>query len=398
MTTKRMKRTRTINSFYCSQKFTWLTVDLERRSTYSCCAATPSKIDLSWLEKNPGKLFNTPVLLKERQDMLDNIPVKSCADACWTPESQGLSSRRTMFGTASPTHTLLESQPENLNIVLGSTCNLTCSYCDKQYSSAWLRDVVASPYLDIQKFQITPLDQIVAKISQNEHFHSIGFNLILSELSTFTKLKNIWISGGEPFLYNTFPALLNSVAKNTEVSFHTGLGVDYARLKTQISKINIRDNLTIFVSAENINQLYEFNRYGNSYENFTKNLQLLKDANFKIKFSSVISNLTIYGLLDFANKYGDNIQYQFCNDPNYLQVSVLDPHSKDQLQNSIGSSSIPIKDDIINSLSVNSTEQQRTDCQIFLNEFARRRNLSLDIFPKNMLQWLNTKESKNVVQ
>jgi organic radical activating enzyme len=375
-----------------------LAVDLERRSTYSCCAATPSKLDLSWLEKNPGKLFNTPLLLKERQDMIDNIPVESCAEVCWKPEAQGLSSMRTVFGTTDPTHTTLESQPENLTIVLGSTCNLTCSYCDKQYSSAWLRDVATAPYLDIQKFQITPLDQIVLKISQNEHSQSHGFNLILNELSTFTKLKKIWISGGEPFLYNNFPTLLNSVSKTTEVTFHTGLGVDHARLKTQISKINIRDNLTIFVSAENIDQLYEFNRYGNSYENFTKNLQLLRDADFKIKFSSVISNLTIHGLLDFVNKHGDNIQYQFCNDPAYLSVNVLDPATKDQLIERLDASNISIKDALVQSMLAPVTSERKEQCAIFLKEFARRRNLSLDIFPKSMLQWLDTKEIDNVVQ
>jgi organic radical activating enzyme len=338
------------------------------------------------------------LLLKERQDMLDNIPVNSCAAACWKPESAGLASRRTMIGTDSLTHTTLESQPEDLNIVLGSTCNLTCSYCDKQYSSAWLRDVAEAPYLDIPKFQLTALDQVILKVSQKEHQYSDGFNLILGELPGFTKLKNAWISGGEPFLYNNFPALLNNISKTTKVAFYTGLGVDHARLKTQINKINIRDNLTIFVSAENINQLYEFNRYGNSYENFTMNLQLLKQAGFKIKFSAVVSNLTLHGLTDFADQYGDaNIEYQFCNDPDYLQVGVLDDYSKDQLQTIIDRSTISIKNQIINSLKIHSTEQQRINCGIFLNKFAQRRNLNLDIFPKSMLQWLNIKELQHVV-
>jgi len=394
-TTKRTtKRTRTINNnFYCSQKFTWLTVDLERRSTYSCCMGTPSKIDLTWLKNNPGKIFNTPLLLQERQDMLDNIPVSSCEAACWKPEAKGLPSRRVLSGTNARTHTILESQPEKLNIILGSTCNLTCSYCDKQYSSSWLRDISNGTYLDTPKFTLTPLDRVMLKVSQKEHQQTDGFATVLNEVKTFTNVKNICITGGEPFLYNSFPELLNNLTGSEEIMFYTGLGVDHSRLKTQLSKINNHDNLTVVVSAENIDKFYEFNRYGNTYENFTKNLNLLIEQGFKIIFGVVLSNLTIHGLVDFVNAHGDSIDYTFCNDPTYLQINVLDSDTVDQLAKQISASDIAIKDEIIKALYVPNTRKQQENCATFLKEFARRRNLNLDIFPESMLQWLGIKEN-----
>ena len=67
------------------------------------------------------------------------------------------------------THDSLESQPEILNIILGSDCNLTCSYCDKQYSMAWLRDIKDhGSYLDTPRFKLTPVDLIKSKVSQKE--------------------------------------------------------------------------------------------------------------------------------------------------------------------------------------------------------------------------------------
>ena len=175
--------------FYCSQKFTWLSVDFEKRLTYSCCSAVPTKIDLSWIKKNPGKLFNTPQLHQERQSMLDDIPVDSCKIACWTPEQQGLVSRRNLCQSDIKTHDTMESRPNVLNIILGSDCNLTCSYCDKQYSMSWLRDIKDhGGYLDIPKFKLTPMDLIKLNVSQKEQEETDGFKTLIKEINLF---KNI---------------------------------------------------------------------------------------------------------------------------------------------------------------------------------------------------------------
>ena len=44
--------------YYCSQKFRFIKIDLESNTMYTCDAAKPHSIDLQWLEKNPGQLFN----------------------------------------------------------------------------------------------------------------------------------------------------------------------------------------------------------------------------------------------------------------------------------------------------------------------------------------------------
>jgi hypothetical protein len=37
-------------NYYCNQKFWWLSIDIERFQTLSCCAATAHKIDFAWLK------------------------------------------------------------------------------------------------------------------------------------------------------------------------------------------------------------------------------------------------------------------------------------------------------------------------------------------------------------
>lgn len=378
-------------SFYCSEKFTFLTVDIEKRLLYSCCSASPEKVDLNWLKQNSTQLFNTPLIQSERQDMLNNISVASCESNCWRPERNNITSRRIWLKKDQITHTDIQTaSPTKLNINLGSNCNLTCSYCCKQYSSAWKRDIIINgSYINHNRFNVTPQDHILLKISQNEHITSPSHQLLIDAISSFDKVKEIAISGGEPFLYNSLDALLDTF-KDVNTQIYTGLGVNPTRFKNQLLKIKNKQKVTMIVSSENCNQFYEFNRYGNSWEQFLVNLTELQEQGFRIIFSSVISNLTIFGLLNFIEKFSDiEIKYNWCNDPDFLGVNVLDDTSKKYLIDQISSTSIQIKDHLITSIEQSYTEEQRQNFSRYITEFARRRNLSLAIYPEHMLQWLN---------
>jgi molybdenum cofactor biosynthesis enzyme MoaA len=379
--------------FYCSQKFTWLSVDLEKRLSYSCCSATPEKLDINWLQKNPGELFNTPGLHQDRIDMLNNRPVSSCHETCWKPESKGLASRRTVMKSHVPTHNNInEKAPTHLNIILGSTCNMTCSYCCKQYSSSWYRDIKDNgAYFDNQdRYQLVAIDHVLAKTSHSEYFNSSGTKTLIQEISKLGQAQEVHITGGEPFLYNEFPDLLNCIDRSSLVSFYTGLGVNTKRLQKQLAYIKSKNNLQVVVSAENCGKSYEFNRYGNNYNVFLDNLKLLTDSGFSVKFNSVVSNLTVFGLAEFAETFKNvPVTYQLCNDPDFLAVNVLDDDSKEKLICILEQSSIPIRDTIIQNMSVKPTQEQHRNCSKYVKEFALRRNLDLDIFPNTMLEWLN---------
>jgi molybdenum cofactor biosynthesis enzyme MoaA len=380
-----------VESFYCSQKFTSLSIDLEKRLLYSCCAAAPEKIDTNWLKQNPGQLFGNPILQQDRQHMLENIRVASCESTCWRPESQGLQSRRLQYKSYQPTHNdITVRQPEKLNIILGSTCNLTCSYCCKQYSTAWAKEIQQNgPYFEHPRFSLLPLDMVLAKISHKEHRTTAIYQDLFDEIASYNNLDEIEITGGEPFLYNDFIDLINSINTTKNLIFYTGLGVNTKRLKSQLSKIKQHDNITAYVSAENCNEFYEFNRFGNTYQDFLERLKILQD-HVNVKFGSTISNVTIHDLDNFVKTFGDqNIRYNFCNDPDWLQINVLDQHTKERLAKNISNSNIRLKDDIVASMMKPCSEQQRTQFATYLYEFGRRRNLNLDIFPGNMLQWLN---------
>jgi hypothetical protein len=146
------------------------------------------------------------------------------------------------------------------------------------------------------------------------------------------------------------------------------------------------ESVTFSVSAENTGQLYEFNRYGNTWDNFQRNLELL--SNRKYRFCSVISNTTIHGYNEFFKEFGTmGDQINICNDPLYLAPNVIDAHSKSQLMFD--------NPEINLSIMAQCDMQQSLQAKQYIKEFARRRNLSLKIFPESFQEWLNEEVLSN---
>jgi hypothetical protein len=105
---------------------------------------------------------------------------------------------------------------------------------------------------------------------------------------------------------------------------------------------------------------------------------------------SVISNTTVFGLEQFATDFEQyKIEYQFCYDPDYLAVNVLDSQTKQQLITQYEHSKIDIKDQLLTALSCNSTVDQQNNFIKYITQFASRRNLDMNVFPDSLNNWIN---------
>jgi organic radical activating enzyme len=383
------------NQYYCSQKFWWLSIDLKEQLTHSCCSATPHKIDFEWLSHNRGQLFNTPTLLRERTDMLDNVKVSSCNE-CWNAEDQGTPSRRQLSESDKITHSSLESQPETINIVAGKDCNMTCSYCCKHYSSAWAREILDHGDYAVQsaddRMKLNARDKIKLQISQNET-NLTKSQQLMSEIDLLLQgqtLKEISISGGEPFLNNSLIELLKRIPSHTLVRIYTGLGVSSARLTKYLDVIAAQSNIHLVISAENTGAYYEFNRYGNTWDRFVSNVDLIKSKNIHYEFNSVVSNLTVFGLKDFVDHFKDvKIKFSNCQAPDYLSVHVIDNESKQNIMSIIDQLPAEARDVLTGTIHASPSDAQISNTRSYVQEFAKRRNLDLNIFPTSFVNWIN---------
>ena len=88
------------------------------------------------------------------------------------------------------------------------------------------------------------------------------------------------------------------------------------------------------------------------------------------------------------------LSYSCCAaDPDFLNVNVLDYHTKQQLLHKIKNSNITIKDQLIHAVEQSYTDKQKRDLKHYLLEFASRRKLSLDVFPLTMTNWLQLEQN-----
>lgn len=376
--------------YYCSQKFEWLQIRLYDGYVSSCCAAVPDKLDLSLLENDSKSYFNWPNLVQEREMMLDNQRVAGCEHSCWVLEDRNLPSRR----TDTPVHRIYSESkgfsPKTVNILVNNTCNMTCSYCNKNWSNSWARDLMTHGNYDLEGFEtrytMVDIDRVIYRLSQKDLDKSKFSKTVLQRLhDDKSSIEKLLISGGEPFLYNQLLEIIKNF-KDKPIYITTGLGVNPARLSKILSQFPDCD-INFRLSGENTGRYHEFNRYGCPSQQWLENLKLI-EGRWPFVIHSTLSNLTLFDFLSFYRLHRTRkIEIDFVLDPNFMSPHVLDPVSKQRLIDEIKELSDPALEKIIPVLEKEPTEQQRKNIWKFLVRFSKSRNLSLDIFPEEFLGW-----------
>lgn len=390
--------------YYCSMKFRYLKIDLESQNTYTCHAAKPYRINFDWLEKNKGNIFNHDINVSERQMMLNNQRAPSCEQNCWHAEDQGMQSPRLFQEGFHRTHDQIITSPEIIDFTVGADCNLTCTYCCKEYSSAWRNDIQKNgeyqlPYSNDNRYKLTSEDRLLIKIKQSNLVNTSRYQLLVDEIKLNAgSLKRVDVTGGEPFLNNYFIDALSKldIPDNVPIDIFTGLGVSYSRFNHMLDKISNKKNILLSISAEGIEEHLEFNRYGVKWQQFLNNLQSIRDRNINFKFHSTVTNLTVFGFFDFCNYFkNDKIVTTYAYQPKMMAVNIVDDNSKLMLIDQFNNWADSEKSILIKNINTPSDEKQRINLSNFLTEFVNRRpDLSLNIYPKSFLNWLGI---KNVV-
>lgn len=371
-------------------------IDLEKRNTYNCDVAQPRPVDLAWLESNPGQLFNNSISVAERGMMLDNQRNPSCEFNCFRAEDMGAVSARIIREGHIKSHTQTVTQPTILDITVGSDCNLTCTYCTKEFSSAWRNDIQKNgAYIledDNNRYQLNIKDKLIGTLSQNQKANLQSYNLLIKEIETIaSNLDAVYISGGEPLLYNNIKEILEKINNVPNVFLFTGLGVNIKRFEKILNTLKNFSNITLYLSCENIGNYLEFNRYGIKSAEYQKKIDLIKDSGIKFIFHSVLSNLSVFGFYDFLQQYRDHVQgHDFVYTPDFMAMCVLDDTSKNKIRDQFQDDLLPWKTQLLQNLEAEPTPKQINNLGLFVKEFTKRRNINLvDIYPKHFTDWLD---------
>ena len=391
-----------MRDYYCAQKFYWLKINAEKKTLNSCCRATHENINTKWLEKNPGQIFNTPTLVQDRQDMLDNKRVSSCENACWKPEDKNLWSRRLKGTDSQKTKQSLKNYPTILDLTLSGECNLTCSYCCKNYSSSWRNDIEKNGNYDKlqsygDRYVLNTLDKTLSKLSQKERSQTTIYTLIENEIDTMIEngLDKVNISGGEPLLDHRFPRIISKFSKCSSVIVSSGLGISENVLRRCLKAMSENKNIQLKISVESTEQNFEFNRYGSDWKKFLHYLEIIKSYGIKIVLTTSYANLNVVDFVKFNTFFKEipkmfNIVYE----PAFLSIYNLDDDTKQTVINDIKNSKFSNTKDavsIIDTICAETNDQLRQQLSYFISEFCRRRKTNVDFMPTSFKKWLDLK-------
>lgn len=375
-----------MSDVYCSTKFHELQVHVQSRLVYNCCKAYPERINLEWLENNPGKLFNTQTMVQDRSEMLSGQRCQSCDWGCYRYEDQGLTSARKDHGDRSMRQA--ESTLRDLKISLSNDCNLTCAYCSAEWSTSWAREIEKNGVFDIPgyKNEVDHWAKLWSKVKQKDRSHETKFfKLLQREIGLCPTIDRITFLGGEPLLNNGLLDVMTS-ADGINTTIVSGLGLDKNRLANMIGQMD-PNKVTFDVSCESTGRFFEFIRNGLAWKNFCDNLELIRKNGFKVRIIATVSNLSSFDIKNFYDLHEhDDIVFNPVSDRSFMTPNVLDDQSKENILSMKSNSTFLNK--VKESVGLPYNDNDRKDLYKFLEKFCRIKKLSLEIFPDSFRKWL----------
>jgi len=376
--------------YYCSTKFTDMMVSVQSRLLYNCCKAYPERVDLDWLEQNPGRLFYTDTMLADRKLMLEGNSCASCHHGCYKYEEQGLSSTRLQQDN----HEVISDTGaplKHLQISLSTDCNMTCMYCGPEWSTSWQKDIKKNGAHELIGFKLdnNNFSDLWAKIKQKSRStDSIFFDLLLKEIKLADGLESISILGGEPLLNNQLEAVIDA-SGDKKILITTGLGVSHSRLSNLLKKIKNR-KIRFMVSGETTGKFFELIRYGTKWGDFKERVRMIEDNGHEIGFISTMSNISTLDFSKFYETYHKQhkIQVNTMSERPFLMPHVLDDRSKENfILETRSLNNVPQFQDILRSTGIDPSETDRSNLGNYLKQFSSRRSMDISFLPEHFRKW-----------
>jgi len=196
----------------------------------------------------------------------------------------------------------------NFDVRWTNTCNLSCVYCNSQFSSKWA---------SLSKEEQSTPNKDAAEINV--------FDFITTNLST---IENINLLGGEPLLQKQNLKLLD-LLPDKQYYVLTNLTND---VKTNLlaQKMISNPNVTWGVSFETIGDRFEYVRHGASWKVFEENLRIIYEQTGK-KLNAhpvyfLFSSLRLIDYCDYVlnSEYFANVYWQCLTTP--ASLSIFDQH------------------------------------------------------------------------
>ena len=172
---------------------------------------------------------------------------------------------------------------QTIDVRWTNLCNFACVYCGPDFSSKWANE--------LNVIKATPTEQQQKDFTEYIYRHA-------------KNLKHVYLAGGEPLLMKENLELLQKL--NPDVNL---------RINTNLSKVDTGvfdavcgfKNVHWTVSAETIEDEFEYIRFGGRWQDFLDNLNTIRKLDHKISFNMLwflLNYDSVFGYVDYLKGLG----------------------------------------------------------------------------------------------
>lgn len=355
------KKINSISPSFCAAKWYNSTIWLSNGRTASCHHPLAHYIPPREIFKNPSALHNTEYKKEQRKLMLEGKRPDECS-YCWKVEDvdESVFSDR-IYKSAIYTEEEIDAiknlgweadvDPKTLEISFDNLCNLSCTYCNPEFSSTWANDIKTDGIYQNMKTS-------GGQTYQNDGSHAYTFSPKSTDnfyIQSFFKwfdaslkdnLQELRVTGGEPTRSPEFWKLVDK-CKDAKFRFavNSNLIMDNDRLDKLIECSKQFQQFDLYTSCETTGKLAELVRHGLDYKMWIENLEkFAASASYRhINVMMTISAISVLGITDFMDDIIDlrrkfntksglfSMSINILRFPSFQSVNILPANIKKEL-------------------------------------------------------------------
>lgn len=324
---------------FCAAKWYNATIWLSNGRTASCHHPIAHNIPKEELLQNTSALHNTSWKKQQRKEMLEGKRPDECG-YCWRVEDADASqlSDRT-FKSHIYSHKDIKKltqlpwdrdiNPKTLEVSFDHLCNLSCSYCNSEFSTTWANDIKTNGSYDNMKtnggFTYRQAYEFESDPAKETNIYVEKFlEWFNSELKY--ELEEMRVTGGEPSRSPHFWKFVDQCKdEKFKFSVNSNLQMNSSQLDKLITCSEKFDDFELFTSAEASGAIGELVRHGLKYDTWLNNIHTFatRASYSNINVMMTISALVLFGITDFLDDIV-KMKREFKNPENFhLSVNIL---------------------------------------------------------------------------
>ncbi len=282
-------------------------------------------------------IFHSNYYKKLRQEIREGKRPEQC-EPCWREEDNGKKSKREIYNEYAEwrfdpiDYSKEPDMPQDMQLILSTTCNLKCRSCNPNYSSKWVKEADARglPYFK-EKVTVPMDDQERSKF--------------WTEIDDWLPhIRNLEIMGGEPLYMKEFKSFANKlidqdIAPKVGLSFSTNgtmAGGDFFTRITENFK-TVSFNMSIDAAEK---KRFDYLRYGADWDEVAINLDtihnMLDQGNVFAGITCTVTALNVMYLAEMHKEFNErwpkfHIFHNIANLPSWYNPNVFPNNMKEEI-------------------------------------------------------------------